>query len=124
MSASPRYACRNEGLVALRLELLRELCAARGHDPAVHEDVHVIRGDVVEDALVVRDHERAHLGADELVDAVRDDPQRVDVEPRVGLVEHRDPRLQHRHLQDLDPLLLAAGEAVVQVALTRARAAP
>ena len=56
------------------------------------------------------------LGADELVDAVRDDAQRVDVEPGVGLVEDRDLRLQERHLQDLDALLLAAGEAVVQVA--------
>ena len=42
--------------------------------------------------------------------------QRVDVEPGVGLVEDRDPRLQHRHLQDLDPLLLAAREPVVDVA--------
>ena len=43
--------------------------------------------------------------------------QRVDVEAGVGLVEDRDPRLQHRHLEDLDALLLAAREAVVQVAL-------
>ena len=64
----------------------------------------------------MRDHERAHVGADELLDAVGDDLERVDVEAGVGLVEHRDPRLQHRHLQDLDALLLAAGEAVVEVA--------
>ena len=37
--------------------------------------------------------------------------------PGVGLVEHGDPRLQHRHLEDLDALLLAAREAVVQIAL-------
>ena len=49
------------------------------------------------------------------LDAVRDDLQRVDVEPRVGLVEDGDARLQHRHLQDLDALLLAAREALVQV---------
>ena len=64
----------------------------------------------------MRDHERAHVGADELLDAFGDDLQRVDVETRVGLVEHRDLRLQHRHLQDLDALLLAAREPVVQVA--------
>ena len=63
------------------------------------------------------DHEGAHLRADELVDAVRDDPQGVDVEPRVGLVEHGDARLQHRHLEDLDALLLAAREPVVEIAL-------
>ena len=64
----------------------------------------------------MRDHERAHLGADQLLHAARDDAQRVDVEAGVGLVEHRHPRLQHRHLEDLDALLLAAGEAVVEIA--------
>ena len=63
------------------------------------------------------DHERAHLRADELVDAVGDDPQRVDVETGVGLVQDGDPRLQHRHLENLDALLLAAREAVVEVPL-------
>ena len=53
---------------------------------------------------------------DELLDAAGDDLQRVDIEPGVGFVEHSHPRLQHRHLQDLDTLLLAAGEAVVQIA--------
>jgi hypothetical protein len=95
---------------------MRKLRTAFLDDPPIHEHVHVVGLNVVEDALVVRDHERAHLRADELLDAARDHLQRVDVEARVGLVEHRDPRLQHRHLQDLDPLLLAAREAVVQVA--------
>ena len=62
------------------------------------------------------DHERARLGADQLVDAVGDG-RSASMSSRVGLVEHGDLRLQQRHLQDLDPLLLAAGEAVVQVAL-------
>ena len=39
--------------------------------------------------------------------------QRVDVEARVGLVEHRQLRLEHRHLEDLVALLFAAGEALV-----------
>jgi hypothetical protein len=70
--------------------------------------VHEIGLDVVEDPLVMRDHDRAHFGADESLDALGNDLERVDVQPGVGLVEHGDPRLQHRHLQDLDPLLLAA----------------
>ena len=64
----------------------------------------------------MRDHEGAHVRADEAADAVGDDPERVDVEPRVGLVEHRDPRREHGHLENLDALLLASGEAVVEVA--------
>ena len=55
-------------------------------------------------------------GADELLDAAGNDAQSVDVETGVGLVEDGDPRLEHRHLQDLDALLLAAREAVVQIA--------
>ena len=50
------------------------------------------------------------------VHALGDDPQRVDVEARVGLVENRQSRLLQRELQDLHALLLAAREAVVEVA--------
>ena len=77
--------------------------------------MHEVGLDVVEDALVVRDHDGAQVGPDEAAHTACHDPQRVDVEAGVGLVEHRDPRFQHRHLQDLDALLLAAGEAVIQV---------
>src|SRR5439155_22783726 len=93
-----------------------ELGAALLDDSTVDEHVYEVRRDVVEDSLVVRDHERTHLGADELAYPTRDDAKRVDVEAGVGLVEDGDPRLQQRHLQDLNPLLLAAGEAVVQIA--------
>ena len=72
--------------------------------------------DQVQDALVVGDDQHAHLGAGEVVDALGDDAQGVDVEAGVGLVEDRDLGLQHRELEDLHPLLLAAGEAVVEVA--------
>ena len=54
------------------------------------------------------------LGIAQRVDAVGDDPQRVDVEPGVGLVEHGEARLEQRHLQHLHALLLAAGEADVE----------
>ena len=96
-----------ERLVALRLELVRELWPALGDDPAAHEDVDVVRLDVAQDALIVRDQERAHVGADEGVHAGRDDPERVDVETGVGLVEDGDLRLEHRELEHLDPLALA-----------------
>ena len=49
--------------------------------------------------------------------ALGHDAQRVDVEARVGLVEERDDGLEQRHLEDLVALALAAGEAVVEVAL-------
>ncbi len=46
-------------------------------------------------------------------DTGRHDPQGVDVEPRVGLVEHRQAGLQHEHLEDLVALALPAREPVV-----------
>ena len=95
---------------------MRELGPALGDDPATHEDVDVVGLDVAQDALVVRDQERAHVGADERVHAGRDDPERVDVETGVGLVEDRDLRLEHRELEHLDPLALAPREPVVHVA--------
>src|SRR3954447_6260060 len=107
---------RGHARVAALLELERELGSARTHDAAIHEDVHVVGPDVVEDALVVRDHEHAEIRAGQRVHALRDDPQRVDVEAGVGLVEDRELGLQHRHLEDLEALLLAAREPVVEVA--------
>ena len=50
------------------------------------------------------------------VDAVGDDVERVDVQAGVGLVEDRELGLLERELEDLQALLLAAGEALVEVA--------
>ena len=49
----------------------------------------------------------------EFGDARGDDAQGVDVEPRVGLVQDRQLRIEHRHLENLVLLLLAAREAFV-----------
>jgi hypothetical protein len=48
---------------------LAEFAAAAGRDTPVHEDVDVMRGDVVEQPLVVGDDQEAPLGRGELVDA-------------------------------------------------------
>jgi hypothetical protein len=49
--------------------------------------VHDVGHDVVEQALVVGDDEEGAVGRAQRVDAVGDDPQRVDVEAGIGLVE-------------------------------------
>src|SRR5918998_4154712 len=104
-------------VVALVLELLGELLAARGHQPAVEHDVNPIRLYVPEDPLVVRDDYRGELRPAQLVHTPRDYLQRVDVQPRVGLVHDGESGFEHEHLQDLVALLLAAGEALVQIPL-------
>ena len=79
-----------EAVVALGLEAVGELGAALLGDPAVDEDVHEVGLDVAQDARVVRDEQDAGAGALlGAVDALGDDPQRVDVEAGVGLVEDR-----------------------------------
>src|SRR3712207_6733997 len=73
-------------VVALLLQLLGELLAARGHQPTVEHDVDVVRLDVPQDPLIVRDDYRRELGSPQLVDPPRHDLQGIDVQPRVGLV--------------------------------------
>ena len=109
-------------VVALGLELVGELGAALLGDPAVDEDVDVVGRDVAQDPGVVRDQQDALalLGA-EPVDALGDDLERVDVEAGVGLVEDRDLGVEQLELGDLVALLLAAGEALVDVALRERR---
>src|SRR5690606_20201502 len=105
-------------VVALLLEALGELRATLLRDLAVDEDVDEVRLDVAQDARVVRDEQDARVGlAVDAVHALGDDAQRVDVEARVGLVEHGELRLEELHLEDLVALLLAAGEALVDRAL-------
>jgi hypothetical protein len=50
------------------------------------------------------------------IDAIGGDPQRVDVEPGIHLVENAKARLEQRHLQNFVALLLAAGEADIDAA--------
>src|SRR5262245_21667926 len=97
--------------IAGRFEIERQLFVAGLHDAPAREHVHHIRHDVIEQPLIVSNHHERPLGRTQPVDAVGNGLERVDVEPGIGLVEHAQPRLQQRHLQDLVALLLAAGEA-------------
>ncbi len=76
---------------------------------------------MVEQPLVVGDDDHGAIGRAQPVDAVGDDLQRVDVEAGIGLVEHAEPRLQQRHLQNFVALLLAAGEADIDAAAEHVR---
>src|SRR2546425_1927560 len=103
--------------VSVLLEVAREVRIPALYDLPVDEDVDDVRYDVVEQTLVVRDDEHRPLRASHRVDAVRHEPQGVDVESGVGLVEDAEFRLEDRHLEHLVLLFLAAREAFVQAAL-------
>ena len=64
------------------------------------------------------DEEEAGVGlVVEAVDALGDDAQGVDVQAGVGLVQDGEAGTEQLHLEDLEALLLTAGEAGVDVAL-------
>ena len=83
----------------------------------------MVRTELLEQPAVVGDREHAErFAALTCFVAQRLDPpgavaQRVDVEPRVELVEDRDPRREHRQLQRLVALLLTARQVDVQRAV-------
>ena len=77
--------------------------------------MHKVRLDVVQQPLIVGDDQHAEIGTHLGIHAVGDDAQRVNVQPRIGLVQNGKLRLQQRHLQDFRALLLTPGKAVVEI---------
>ncbi len=66
------------------------------------------------------DEDHGVVGRPESVDAVRDDPERVDVEAGVGLVQNGELGLEHGQLEDFVSFLLTAREALVHGATDEA----
>ena len=86
---------------------------------AVGEHVHDVRLDVLQDTGVVRDHEDAELvGFLGAVHAFGHDAQGVHVEAGIGLVHDGELRLEQFELEHFGALLLAAGEAHIQIAVS------
>src|SRR5699024_6844833 len=91
-----------------------KLCAAGLDELAVRENVYVVRDDVVEDALVVGNHDDATVGFLLVgVDSIGNNAQRVNVKTGVGLVHDSELWLDEVKLHYLVTLLLAAGETFV-----------
>src|SRR5450759_3357481 len=103
--------------IALLFQFQRQFRAARTHDASIHQHVDKVRNDVVQQALVVSYHDDGALWVAHGIDALGHDLQRVNVQARIGLVQDRQLRLQHGHLQDLVALFLAAREAFVHGAV-------
>ena len=86
-----------ESVVALFFELVGKLRATRRDDAAVGEDVHKVRAHIVQNALVVRnEHDSAVVLLFVVVDPLGHDPEGVDVESRVCLVENGELGLEQR----------------------------
>ena len=75
--------------------------------------MHHVGHDVIQQTLVVRDHDRRVLLRMEFGHTRSNNTQRVDIQTRIGLVQHGQLRIEHRHLENLVFLLLAARETLV-----------
>ena len=92
--------------------------------PAVHQQVDLVRHQVLQDALVVGDHQHAETrgGASRTVCTPRPTTRSASMSsPESVSSSTARRRLEQRHLEDLVALLLAAGEPLVQVALAEGR---
>src|SRR5258708_24084704 len=76
----------DDPVITLGLNLNREVGAAGLDDPALVHDVDEVGGDVVEDALVVRDQEHPEVWSAKPLHALGDGAQAVDVMASVGPV--------------------------------------
>src|SRR5580658_139565 len=115
-SSTSRRSVFEHGVAAL-LELGCQALVAGHDDAALAQHMDAVGRDVIEEPLVMRDHQHGAVGSAQRVDALGDEAQRVDVEAAVGLVEDGELGLEHGHLKDLVALLLAAGEADIDSAL-------
>ena len=70
--------------------------------------MHHVRNDVVQKSLIVGDDDRSLLRSMEGIHTVRNDAESVHIKSAVGLVENRESRVKHGHLEDLVTLLLTA----------------
>src|SRR5438067_776482 len=100
-------------VVTLLFQFEREFLTAFFYDSSAREHVHKIRNDVVEQTLIVGDDDRSLFRTVKFIDAFGDDPQRINVETRIGFIEHGKIRIQHGHLKNLVALFLAARESFV-----------
>src|SRR5581483_2091953 len=96
--------------IAARFQFQRQIFAAALHHAAFRQHMHHIRHDVIEQPLVVGDDDHRSLRRAQAIDAVGDHAQRIDIEAGIGLVQHRQARLQQCHLQHLVALLFTAGK--------------
>ena len=65
----------------------------------------------------MRDYKHRPLRVSHYIHAPGNDPQRIDVESGIRLIQNRELRFEHSHLQNFVPLLLAAREAFIHRAI-------
>src|SRR6266850_3264485 len=106
-------------IVAALLQFKCQALGAGADNASIREHVHKVWNDILQEPLIMRNHQLRIVAASELVYSFGDNSQRVDVEAGIGLVEHGQFRLEDGHLKNLVLLLFAAGKAFVDRAFEK-----
>ena len=75
--------------------------------------MHKVGLNVVEQSLVVRNHDGGIVGAFECVHPLRHNSQGIDIESAIGFVEDAQSGFEHRHLENFVALFLTARKTLV-----------
>ena len=82
--------------------------------------MHVIRRDVVEQALVVGHQHTGIVGREQCIHAASNKAQRINVQTRIRFIKDGELGFEYRHLQDFIALFFAARETIVHAAIEKA----
>ena len=81
--------------------------------------MHHIGHYMLQQTLVMGDDQRGESRRTQRIHPLGHDFQCIDIQPGIGFVQNRQPRLQQRHLQHFVPLLLAARKPDIDIALEK-----
>ncbi len=117
--------CRDfifDPVITAGFEFESQFLAAALDDAAVHHHMHLIRHDVIEQSLIVRDKEDrfVFVGLVDFIDAVGDGAEGVDVESGVGFVEEPAKGINQRQQEDFVAFLFTTGKAFIDGAVHEA----
>src|SRR5207249_8753065 len=91
-------------IVTTLLQFERQLFPAAANDAPGHHNMDMVGHDIVQKPLIMSDQKNSDIRSSERVNAMRDDLERIDVEPAVGFIENRVSRLDHGELENLAAL--------------------
>src|SRR5664280_2260072 len=108
-----RHRLLHEIGVAVLFEFECQALVTRADNPTSGHDMDLVGDDVVEEPLMMGDDDHGPIRTSHGVHPAGDDPEGIDVEAGVGLVQDGELRLENCHLQNLVALLLTPGETLV-----------
>src|SRR5690606_30128911 len=103
--------------VAFFFQFQCQFFATGFHDTAIRQHVNVIGHNVVEQALIVSDYDKAAVGIAHGVNTLSHHLQCIDIQTGVGFIQNAQAGFQQHHLHQFVALFLAAGKAFVHSTL-------